>query len=94
MKLNLSMLCVMLFAATSMAAVPGRKHPLDGQVKIDKCYPGTGPTCTDGYCWKTCDSVGRWCWLAWGKGAGRWATCSNDDNCNNSDLDCGGTCSC
>ncbi|KAL1613955.1 hypothetical protein SLS54_010165 [Diplodia seriata] len=37
--------------------------------------------CTDGYCWKTCGSGGKWCWTAKKGGIGEWYTCGNYRDC-------------
>ncbi|ORY02857.1 hypothetical protein BCR34DRAFT_521173 [Clohesyomyces aquaticus] len=38
--------------------------------------------CDSGYCWRQCESGGKWCWLALSRGEGDWATCLKDSDCD------------
>ncbi|EJD47237.1 hypothetical protein AURDEDRAFT_113504 [Auricularia subglabra TFB-10046 SS5] len=86
-------------AGVDPAAVrPCKEHPLGNVTQpagsLDKraCWFGDPYGCTDGYCWKTCNTQGsgQWCWTAWDGGWGGWRTCASNSDCSpNSSADCG-----
>ncbi|PLN76722.1 hypothetical protein BDW42DRAFT_196973 [Aspergillus taichungensis] len=84
-----------LLAATATMVAADAKHciaadnPIRGACLADGGKKKYG--CTDGYCWKSCDSHGQWCWTSevtqgqhtaaeWGD----WKTCQTDDDCSDS----------
>ena len=57
-----------------------------------QCYYADAYGCTNGYCWKQCNTPGsgQWCWTAWNQGWGAWRTCAGRGDCNLiSTADCG-----
>jgi len=72
--------------------------PLDARFVKRACWFGRSIGCSkDGWCFKRCGSplsAGKWCWTASKQGNGPWAKCSVDSQCNVTELDCGGACSC
>ncbi|KAF2664965.1 hypothetical protein BT63DRAFT_428917 [Microthyrium microscopicum] len=78
------------------------EHPLDNVVNLgardlsaqETCWFGKQVGCTGGYCWKVCDSGGKWCWTAKNGGHGDWWTCAKDNDCQEGgDYACGIGCS-
>lgn len=53
--------------------------------------------CERGWCWSNCGSAserlrGKWCWLAWNNGKGKWTKCGNLGDCEfamRGDASCG-----
>ncbi|KAL7900570.1 hypothetical protein HDV63DRAFT_369092 [Trichoderma sp. SZMC 28014] len=50
--------------------------------------------CSRGWCWKTCDQGGKWCWTAEGGGYGPWRKCASYTDCGTDDatFGCGQAC--
>ncbi|EJD47258.1 hypothetical protein AURDEDRAFT_62495, partial [Auricularia subglabra TFB-10046 SS5] len=64
----------------------------DGALSKRACWYGDSYGCTDGYCYKSCNTKGsgQWCWQAWDKGWGQWRTCAGKGDCKpNKSSDCG-----